>query len=203
MPKINSYSIVSDPLLTDKLIGTDVGGTPPNPTKNFTVEQLGNTLGFINKTVKITSAELLNLSAGAIELVEAPGENKTYDIWKAYMYFDFNTTAYTATADLWIRMGAERIYALDASYLQVTQNTIWSLSPTTNNSPVGGLDLATFPNQYQLGCAVIIAQWPAATPAYPGNSNINLSTTANPTLGDSDLYVKLTYRIIDTPVTTF
>ena len=201
MPKINTYPIVSDPLLTAKLIGTDVAGTPPNQTKNFTVEQLGNTLGFINKTVKVTSAELLNLVGNSIELVEASGENKTYDIWRAYMYFEFNTTAYSATADLTIRMGGVNLFVLDNQYLFVSQNTIFSLSPTTFNAPAIGLSTATFPAQYQTGSAARIAAW--NTPAYTGNNNIELSTIANPILGDGDLYVKLTYRIIDTTVTTF
>ena len=178
MPKINTYPIISDPLLTDKLIGTDVAGTPPNQTKNFTVEQLSNTLGFINKTVKVTSAELLNLIANPIELVEAPGENKTYDIWRAYMYFEFNTTGYAATADLNIRMGGESLFVLDKQYVTVTQNTIFSLSPTTFSAPATGLSTATFPAQYRTGSAAKIAAW--SVPAYPGISKIELNTIANP-----------------------
>ncbi len=39
MPKISSYT-TSTPALTDKLLGTDVDGTPSNATKNFTVESV-------------------------------------------------------------------------------------------------------------------------------------------------------------------
>jgi hypothetical protein len=40
MPKINTISTVSVPKLSDKLIGTSVGGTPSNQTNNFTLQQL-------------------------------------------------------------------------------------------------------------------------------------------------------------------
>ena len=117
------------------------------------------------------------------------------------MYFDFNTTAYAATADLNIRMGGKSLFVLDKQYISVTQNTIFSLSPTTFSAPPTGLFTATFPAQYEAGSAVRIAAW--NTGSYDGLNNIALNTIANPTLGDGDLYVKLTYRIIDTTVTTF
>lgn len=43
MPKISSYT-TSTPALTDKLLGTDVDGTPSNATKNFTVEGVRDTI---------------------------------------------------------------------------------------------------------------------------------------------------------------
>jgi hypothetical protein len=40
MPKINTIAIVPVPKLSDKLVGTSVGGTPVNQTNNFTLQQL-------------------------------------------------------------------------------------------------------------------------------------------------------------------
>lgn len=40
MGKINSYPINALPELDDKLVGTRVGGTPPNATYNFTPAEL-------------------------------------------------------------------------------------------------------------------------------------------------------------------
>jgi hypothetical protein len=40
MPKINDITTVSSPKLSDKLLGTSVGGTPSNQTNNFTLQQL-------------------------------------------------------------------------------------------------------------------------------------------------------------------
>lgn len=36
MSKINDYTVLSNPALDDRLIGTRVGGTPENATYNFT-----------------------------------------------------------------------------------------------------------------------------------------------------------------------
>tara|TARA_R100000963_G_C4592385_1_gene69116 strand:+ start:219 stop:488 length:270 start_codon:yes stop_codon:yes gene_type:complete len=40
MPKISTYANAGAPTLTDKLIGTEVGATPTDATKNFTIKQL-------------------------------------------------------------------------------------------------------------------------------------------------------------------
>lgn len=40
MGKINSYPVNSIPQLDDKLVGTKVGGNPPDSTYNFTPAQL-------------------------------------------------------------------------------------------------------------------------------------------------------------------
>lgn len=40
MPKINTIATVSVPKLSDKLVGTSVGGAPSNQTNNFTLQQL-------------------------------------------------------------------------------------------------------------------------------------------------------------------
>ena len=40
MSKIESYANAGTPTLSDKLIGTEVGATPANATKNFTTGQL-------------------------------------------------------------------------------------------------------------------------------------------------------------------
>lgn len=39
MPKISSYGTTT-PVLTDKLIGTDVGGSPADSTKNFLLSEI-------------------------------------------------------------------------------------------------------------------------------------------------------------------
>ena len=40
MPKINTIALVPIPKLSDKLVGTSVGGSPSNQTNNFTLQQL-------------------------------------------------------------------------------------------------------------------------------------------------------------------
>ena len=48
MPKINSYSTVLTPVVSDKLIGTDILGNPENQTKNFTIQSIINLTGSAN-----------------------------------------------------------------------------------------------------------------------------------------------------------
>ena len=40
MAKISTYTNAGTPTLDDKLIGTEIGATPTDATKNFTVQQL-------------------------------------------------------------------------------------------------------------------------------------------------------------------
>mgnify|MGYP001230545514 CR=1 FL=1 len=55
MPKINSYSTVLTPVVSDKLIGTDIlkSGEPKNQTKNFTIQSIINLTG--SATLSLTA----------------------------------------------------------------------------------------------------------------------------------------------------
>ena len=57
MPKISTYTDVTSPELTDKLIGTDVNSS--NATKNFTAQQLLGLLG------GATTGAVINLPTAA------------------------------------------------------------------------------------------------------------------------------------------
>ena len=90
MPKINSYANVTTPLLTDKLIGTDVGGTIPNQTKNFTVNQLAEVVltstassGVQHKIVQVTPSEMANIATTRKELIANQGTEKIINLVKA------------------------------------------------------------------------------------------------------------------------
>jgi len=87
MPKINTYPTVTTPLLTDKLIGTDVGGTIPNQTKNFTVEQLAQIVltsnassGVQHKIVQVTPSEMANIATTRKELIANQGPDKIINL---------------------------------------------------------------------------------------------------------------------------
>lgn len=49
MAEISTYSVAGTPKLSDKLVGTSVGGDPENKTYNFTIQQflalIGTNLG--------------------------------------------------------------------------------------------------------------------------------------------------------------
>ena len=191
MPKINTYPIVSDPLLTDKLIGTDVGGAPPNQTKNFTVEQLGNTLGWSNITTTITPAEMYNANASPIQLVPAPGLGKTLQVLHVVISMEFNSVAYNAGADFLIRLGGETF-------------SLWQ-----NVSSVGGININSANDNYVmvlqplyttlsgLTGGQILATGNTFGPNYPGANNVEMIGTLLPNVGDSIIYVKTTYRTLN------
>ena len=63
MPKINSYSTVLTPVISDKLIGTDRLGNPENQTKNFTIESI----------INLTGSATLSLTAYADDAAAAAG----------------------------------------------------------------------------------------------------------------------------------
>ena len=86
MPKISTYGIKAPPVGTDMLVGTDKVNTPPNQTKNFTVQDLSdfvtNGLQYVNLTVP-GGATVQQLFTNPIELIPAPG------VGKAIVLFDF------------------------------------------------------------------------------------------------------------------
>jgi hypothetical protein len=55
-------------------------------------------------TVEITPAEMVLLYSSPKTIIAAPGAGKTIDIINAFIYYDYQTTLYTGTTDLW--MGA-------------------------------------------------------------------------------------------------
>lgn len=184
MPKINSYATVDTPLLTDKLIGTDVGGTPANQTKNFTVEQLGGTLGWSNTTTTITPAQMFDANANPITLVEAPGEGKTIEPMRVVIYFKYNSVAYNATANFTIRMGGIDYFIWILSSVNITANYVWSLQPQYD--PVS-------PTQQTLASG--------GFNPYGGNNPLQLYGTLLPTVGDTTFQVKVTYRTLNVGTT--
>ena len=63
MAKISTYGITDPPLVGDKVIGTDVNGTPTDATKNFTVESiaaLAGTEGLVTLTQVLTANNTAN-----------------------------------------------------------------------------------------------------------------------------------------------
>tara|TARA_R110000751_G_scaffold474_3_gene1709 strand:+ start:361 stop:1566 length:1206 start_codon:yes stop_codon:yes gene_type:complete len=63
MARISTYGITAPPLLGDKVIGTDVNGTPADATKNFTVESiaaLAGTEGLVTLTQVLTANNTAN-----------------------------------------------------------------------------------------------------------------------------------------------
>jgi hypothetical protein len=65
MGKISSYTIISIPSLTDKLIGTDV--TPNNETKNFLISSLLQLLPSAVLTLPTYASNAAALAGGLVQ----------------------------------------------------------------------------------------------------------------------------------------
>jgi hypothetical protein len=65
MGKISSYTIISAPALTDKLIGTDV--TPNNETKNFLISSLLQLLPSAVLTLPTYASNAAALAGGLVQ----------------------------------------------------------------------------------------------------------------------------------------
>ena len=210
MPKINTYNTVT-PVATDKVIGTDVEGFPSNQTKNFTVGSLATlTADTIAQnyaltkslTTKITPAQVQNATASAVTVLPAVGQDKAFDVLSAYIYIDYNSVPYNVLAgnDMYLKMGGFNTFALVGTNLNVVEKTIWSLDKR-NNTPLP-MSLSVMPGSYVAASAIKIAKW--GTPNYPGTDTLEFFIDgAAPLAGDSDVYVKVIYREINTPVANF
>ena len=182
MPKINTYANVGAPELTDKLIGTDVTAIPANQTKNFTVEQLGEVLGLANITTSISPAQMFNANLSPITLVPAPGEGKAIEPLDVVIFFEYNSVVYNAVADFNISMGGINYFSWDTTKVNDNANYLIKLEPLWD--PANYINLAT-----------------GAFNPYPGANELELITTIVPTLGDTTVYIKVTYKILNVGIT--
>lgn len=68
MSKINDYTVLSNPALDDRLIGTRVAGTPANATYNFTPDLLLSLFerNFSAGTIVISSVPVYADNAAAV-----------------------------------------------------------------------------------------------------------------------------------------
>jgi hypothetical protein len=70
MARISTYGITAPPLVGDKVIGTDVNGTPTDATKNFTVESIAALAG---TEELVTLQQVLNAGNTATESINLTG----------------------------------------------------------------------------------------------------------------------------------
>ena len=192
MAKISSYGIASTPELSDKLIGTTTGGSPADETKNFTLAQLQTLFGasgITEKVIKVTPAQVLNAALVYVDLLPAPAAvNKGYDIMDVLMFVDFNTTAYDIPVN---QQGFISPTTGTYSWCQIEETKINTGSKRIFRLNYNmALDAATAPgmNRRQTECEP--------------NSGISFQLAVNPTQGDSNIYFKITYRILSTDVAT-
>ena len=127
----------------------------------------------IQGTAKLTiaSADVLTLNSTPIEIVAAPGAGYAIEVLNAVVSINFNTTPYATNIQL-------QLVNPSASNALFAQNTLDASVATrrflTQQSPIGATDTQILEN-----------------------ASLQVSVrTGNPTAGDSDITVYVTYRII-------
>lgn len=150
---------------------TDFVASASNTTyQNNTI--VTNDSVIIDKTITIPSADVLNLFTTPYLLIDSPGAGYYIQVLTAACQVDFNTTAYTVSTTL-------NIYTDTATRVQhVFSNGL--------NATVSRIGVSA-----QQGVSG------AADTQLISNKGIYLQAqTTNPLLGDSDIIIYLTYRII-------
>ena len=171
MSKLTTRTLTTGVTINDliHIVNTgDISQDPSGSSYKANIGQVADAIGGYQyyTAVTVSSAEILTLSSSPIELLPAPGVGYYYDI-KLILEYTFNTTPYTvASGDLIIDDGTNVMY------------DIFSLQSI-------GADVV-FMTQSMVGPNTII---------FP-NSSIYLSQqTADPTLGDGEMLLKIWYSI--------
>jgi len=129
----------------------------------------------IDVEVEIASADVLQLNSAPYLLIDAQGVGKVAEVLSAWRALTFNTTTYLVALDL-------EIFTDTASSPQM--ELINGLAATANSA---------------LKFQPVIATTPATDRQFLGNKGVYLRTkTTDPTTGDSDIKLYITYRIVNT-----
>ena len=124
-------------------------------------------------SVTIASADVLQLNSTPIEIVAAPGVGYAIEVISATVIIDFNTVAYATNVSLVLgSVGADNPQLVSLTALNATVNSIRRLAVYSTS---GGADTQIIEN-----AAIVVA-----------------AKTGNPTAGNSNITVYITYRIIE------
>lgn len=138
-----------------------------------------STTQILSAEVTILSADVLTLNSNPVQIIPTPGAGKAIEIISASRKLDFNTTPYAT-------------------------NTRLTLETTSGNVEImtwgtGGLNtnLSVSPYFFNILSAVTTTATSATSQQLFVNEGVFVSVqTGNPTSGDSDIKVYVTYRII-------
>jgi len=141
MPKINDITTVSLPKLSDKLVGTSVGGTPDNQTYNFTLQQLKDLFGE-STTITLTTTG----SSGASTLVGSVLNVPNYTLSglggvPSSRALSINGTSYDLSADRVWNVGS--VTSVAALSLGTVGTDLSSSVATGTTTPVITLNVPT------------------------------------------------------------
>ena len=185
MGKISTYAIKSPPAPSDMLVGTDKLSSPPNQTKNFTVQELSNVitddLQYVNTVIPFADAQ--KLFSAPYEVIPAPGAGKGIVIMDFFVgRLSYGGTAYDypaipLTIVEYIDGGGVSVF----TYASETTTSLWNSSIAEGaylNNSASYLVLPTLDN-----CKVQLKVESSG------------GVSADATQGNSDVTVIATYKI--------
>lgn len=182
MAKIISYP-TAQPKADDFVLGaqtSDPGEPIESPTKKFSISSIinlapPNQVGSFDRLQKtFTSNQILNANTTPVEILPAPGQDKSYNIAQIAVFMEPGNTPYDAAA------------SNSDFYFEYIGNTLYR-QVITNNV----FDTAT-------GQAGLIGKLQAGSFNPPNNLPYMFRNTGNaPTQGDGTLYVSIAYKIFD------
>ena len=123
------------------------------------------------KSIRITSAQILELDTTPILLLQTAGTDKYYDITNLSIFLDFNSTAYGEDNDI------EIYYTNATEPLMIGENILSGTSSGVYNLSLNVL--ATTATQTAI------------------NDRLYVKLTEEPTAGDSDIVITFSYRVVD------
>ena len=182
MAKIISYP-TAQPKADDFVLGaqtSDPGEPIESPTKKFSISSIinlapPNQVGSFDRLQKtFTSNQILSASTTPVEILPAPGQDKSYNIAQFAVFMDPGNTPYNGAAsfsDFYFE------FIGNFMYRQVITNNIFDTA-TGQGGLVGKLAASSFDP--------------------PNNLPYVFRNRGNaPTQGDGTLYVSIAYKIID------
>jgi len=133
---------------------------------------IGGGSGYTETIVNISSAQILAMGTTPIELLPVAGANAYYDIDKIVLEYNYNTTAYANAPQPMPSMG--NFYAeIVVDFLTSTNNDVVIINDF-GRTPTGSYE------RYIINQSLTLGDY----------------NSANPTLGDGTLRVKMYYKII-------
>ena len=173
MAKISNtvaYPGISDLKGEDYLVITDADNNLM--TKTVTINQVQALFGIdtLVAHVTINTGSLLTLGDTSITLIPAPGAGKTIDLISLNTYLDYNTEVYDFGNDLDFAVGAYTIATMPLAAANVGASEVRKIN---------------------------IIPGTASSKILEDNVALVLETGANPTTGNSALYVNIFYRVLN------
>ena len=159
--------------LTSVYSGTVAFDTVQNTAKVYNGSEWSSlSIGNIrDTTITIATADVLTLNTTPVEIVPAPGAGYAIQVVAASFGLTFNTTAYATNVTIGIGQASSEPQ-VELQCLDATVNTIRNINPHSAT--------ATTDTQIKENHSLIVS-----------------TRTGDPTAGDSDLKVYLTYKIIE------